>query len=94
MEFPIPDVSGVVVYGKTGCSFCDKVKALLTGYAYEYKYIDCDEYIPQRRDAFYEFIEGITGRQYRTFPMVFFYGKFIGGYTDTIKLMIDTCHND
>ena len=89
MEFPLPDLSGVVVYRKTGCTFCGKIKTLLSDYGYEYKYINCDEYLLEQRDAFLEFIRGLAGRDYRTFPMVFFHGAFIGGYTDTMKLMID-----
>jgi len=86
MEFPIPDTSGFVVYGKTGCKFCDRVKALLSEYQHEYKYINCDEYIVHR-DAFREFIYGVAGVHHRTFPIVFLYGKFIGGYIETVHLM-------
>jgi hypothetical protein len=94
MEFPIPDVSGFVVFGKTGCSFCDKVKALISSYEHQYTYINCDTYLAGGRDAFLEYIESLTGKQQRTFPMVFFYGKLIGGYTDTIRLLIDTYDNE
>jgi glutaredoxin len=89
MEFPIPDTSGFVVYGKTGCKFCDRVKTLLSQYEHEYKYINCDEYIVNR-DAFREFMYGLTHTHPVTFPMVFLYGKFIGGYTETVQLMISS----
>ena len=87
MEFPTPDLSGFVVYGRTGCKFCDKVKNLLSEYEHEYKYINCDEYILQNRDAFRQFIYSLAKVNHNTFPMVFFCGKFIGGYIETVNLM-------
>lgn len=88
MEFPIPAVSGFVIYGKTNCSYCQKVKTLLSEYEHEYKYTNCDEYLVEHKDAFLEYIERLAGKPYRTFPMIFFNGAFIGGYTDTMKLLM------
>ena len=85
MEFTAPNSSGYTVYGKTGCSYCEKAKALLTEYEQEFIYVNCDEYLLTDRDAFLEFIQGLAKQEYRTFPMIFSDATFIRGYTDTIR---------
>ena len=86
----MPTTTGFTVYSKTGCSYCEKVKALLTEYQQEFTYINCDEYLLFDRDAFLEFIRRISGKDYKTFPMVFSSKTFLGGYTETFRLMLDT----
>jgi glutaredoxin len=93
MEFTAPASSGFTVYGKTSCSYCGKVKDLLTDYAETFIYVNCDDYLLEHREAFLEYIEKLAGKEYRTFPMVFFSGEFVGGYMDTMKLMLDTHDN-
>lgn len=88
MEFTAP-VSGFTVYGKTGCSYCDKVKSLLEEYKEEFTYINCDEYLTSDRAAFINFIVSLAGKEVAAFPMVFSSAKFVGGYTDTIRLLMD-----
>ena len=56
MEFTAPNTSGFTVYGKTGCSYCTKVKSLLTSYEQEFVYVNCDEYLVNDKDAFLEFM--------------------------------------
>lgn len=90
MEFTVPTTSGFTIYGKSGCSYCERVKALLTDYEQEFTYVNCDEYLLSDRDAFLEFIRTMAGKEYRTFPMVFSSKVFLGGYTDTFQLMLDT----
>jgi glutaredoxin len=90
MGFTVPNVSGFTVYGKTGCSYCDKVKTLLTEYEQEFTYINCDEYLLTDRDGFLEFIRTAAGKEYKTFPMVFSPKGFVGGYAETIRLILDS----
>ena len=90
MEFTAPASSGFTIYGKSGCPYCDKVKELLTEYKETFIYINCDEYLVEHREAFLEFIEKLAEKEYRTFPMVFFSGDSVGGYMDTMKLMLET----
>jgi glutaredoxin len=89
MEFTAPASSGFTVYGKSGCPYCDKVKGLLAEYSEAFIYVDCDEYLVDNRDAFLEFIEKLAGKEYKTFPMVFSSKQFVGGYTDTMKVILE-----
>ena len=91
MEFTAPLLTPSVftVYGKSACTYCGKVKALLTEYNQSFVYVDCDEYLVEQRDRFLEFIEKLAGKAHKTFPMVFSSGEFIGGYIDTLKLLTE-----
>jgi len=89
MEFTAPVSSGFTVYGKSSCPYCEKVKGLLAEYSEAFVYVNCDEYLLQNRDAFLEFIEKLAGKEYKTFPMVFNSKEFVGGYTDTMKIILE-----
>jgi len=89
MEFTAPSVSVFTIYGKTGCPYCDKVKAFLDECDQEFTYVNCDEYLLADRDAFLEFIRTAAGKEYKTFPMVFSPKGFVGGYTETLRLLLD-----
>ena len=82
-----PVLDGYTVYTKTGCSFCVKTKELLR--KMDVDYIDCDGYLASDKAGFLAFIQTMTGGiAYRTFPMVFLDGTFVGGYTD-LKAVMD-----
>ena len=66
-----------------------KVKELLAEFDEPCVYINCDEYLIDDKERFLEFIEKLAGKAYKTFPMVFSSGVFVGGYTDTFKMLID-----
>jgi glutaredoxin 1 len=89
MGFTAPVSSGFTIYGKSGCAYCDKVKDLLEEYDEQFIYVNCDEYLLENRDAFLEFIQKLAGKEYKTFPMVFNSAQFVGGYTDTMKIILD-----
>ena len=89
MEFTAPASSGFTVYGKSSCPYCDKVKGLLAEYSEAFVYVNCDEYLLENRSAFLEFIEKLAGKEYKTFPMVFDSKQFVGGYTDTMKVILE-----
>ena len=80
-----PTSEGFTVYTKTGCKYCSMVKELLQEEAVTY--ILCDEYLAVDREVFLAFIESKGGKDHKTFPMVFFDGKFVGGFTETLALM-------
>ena len=80
MEFLKPLKKGFTVYSKSGCPNCLVVKKMLNSYLYE---INCDEYILEDKEGFLKFIETISETSYKTFPMVFYDGQFIGGATHT-----------
>ncbi len=84
-EYPLPTPCGFTIYSKTGCTYCEKVKAFLTDAGHEYTIINCDEILKTNKIEFLEFIESIANIPYNTFPMVFHNKNFVGGYTDTVK---------
>ena len=85
-QYSSPSQTGYSIYTKNACIYCLMVKDLLK--EEDYQIIDCDDYIsnPQAKERFLQFIQTITGKSYRTFPMVFKDGVFVGGYTDTKEL--------
>jgi glutaredoxin len=84
MEFAEPHSIGFTIYSKSGCHNCSKIKKLLTEKHLFFLEIQCDEYLIEEREGFLSFIENKIGRSNTTFPMVFYDGKFIGGYNDAV----------
>ena len=72
----------VKVYGKQGCSFCEKAKTLCELYELEYEYIDCtfDE----------EALDFLIESGFRTVPQVFIDGEYVGGYTDLYERLTNS----
>uniref|UniRef100_A0A6C0JG99 Glutaredoxin domain-containing protein n=1 Tax=viral metagenome TaxID=1070528 RepID=A0A6C0JG99_9ZZZZ len=87
MEFEEPSKTVYTIYSKSGCTFCTKVKKLLQEKNYAFDMIDCDEYLLDDKEGFLEFIKDRAGKEYRTFPIVFRCGNFVGGFTETKKLI-------
>jgi len=84
MEFSKPSNSGFTVYSKSGCIYCTNVKKLIKETnLFPFTEVNCDEYLLKDREGFLKFIEVNAQTSYKTFPMVFLNGKFIGGYTHT-----------
>ncbi len=75
--FKVPK-SGYTIYTKSGCSYCDKVKVRFPD-AY---FINCDEYL-KNKETFLMFIDTLTNKKPRTFPMVFIDYEYVGGYDDS-----------
>lgn len=80
------DVNTWIVYTKSNCVFCHKVKELLEKEEI-ITIINCDNWLKykEKKEIFLDSMKDIIGYEYRTFPMVFLNGKFIGGYTETKK---------
>jgi glutaredoxin len=101
MLFPTPNSKGYTIYTKSNCSYCIKAKQLLSDSGLSLQYgenmkeirdttasvIDCDSFIKyqDKREAFLAFIAVLVGKPYNTFPIVFYDGKFVGGYTELSK---------
>jgi glutaredoxin len=83
MSFEAPSQTGFTIYSKSNCSFCTKVKQLLTDNQIFFLEIQTDDYLLEDKEGFLLFIAGLIKKEYRTFPMVFNHGQFIGGFTDT-----------
>ena len=87
MEFEEPSTTVYTVYSKSGCTFCTKVKKLLLEKKFAFDFIDCDEYLLEDKEGFLKFIQEKAGVEYRTFPIVFRAGYFVGGFAETKKLI-------
>jgi len=87
MEIISPDSTCFTVYSKSGCPHCTTVKKLIKDKHFFFTEVNCNEYLLEDKEAFLKFIEELAGISYRTFPMVFYKGKFVGGLTDTIDLI-------
>lgn len=70
----------VKLYTTQVCPFCVQAKRLLTQLKLPYEEISLDEQ-PELRHKLSEENNG-----YRTVPMIFVDGKFVGGYTDLLAL--------
>ena len=85
MSFIEPNKEHFTIYSKSGCQNCMKLKAFLKEKCLLFTIIDCDEYILEDKEAFLTFIKEKTSVEHKTFPIVFYYGEFIGGFTETQK---------
>jgi hypothetical protein len=82
-SFIEPSQDGYTIYSKSGCPYCKKAVKLLEHVDPAPIVVDCDDYLIDDRDGFLGFILERTGKEYKTFPMIFFCGDFIGGFTET-----------
>jgi glutaredoxin len=83
-----PTSHGFTIYTKVNCSYCDKVKTLLEKHVFfgleNIAWVPVDMYLASSREAFLHFIDSFVGdSRARTFPMVFYNGEYIGGFTET-----------
>ena len=83
MEIPNPHSNGFTIYSKSGCSNCVKVKSLLKEKNVVFEVINCDDFLLEDKAGFLYFIYLLVGKEYRTFPMVFLNGIFLGGFKET-----------
>lgn len=87
MELVKPSSKGFTVYSKSGCPNCLVVKKNIKDKNFLFTEINCDEYILENKEEFLQIIETMIGRNYKTFPIVFYEGKFIGGSNETTKFI-------
>ena len=76
-----PPCENITIYTKSKCNYCTKVKALLP----EASVVLSDKYLEEDRESFLKYMASISGKTPKTFPMVFWHKRFIGGYTETKK---------
>lgn len=84
MEIPEPIEDEITVYSKSGCINCVNVKNILKEKDVKFVIINCDEFILEDKQGFLQFIYLLVGKEYKTFPMVFSYKTFIGGFKETV----------
>lgn len=75
------------IYTKPKCTYCDKIKELLKDTHIPPVWVDCTKYLTSdsTKQLFLQFIADTAKlpELYKTFPIVFCNGQFIGGYTET-----------
>ncbi len=74
-----------VIYSKDECKYCELAKQLLLDEGFGYEIVMCDNYLRDDREGFLKRMEEKIGYSYKTFPMVFYKDKFIGGYNELLK---------
>jgi glutaredoxin len=79
--FIVPYEKGWTVYTKSNCVYCDRAKSLLENQSAIY--INCDEWLIDHKESFLNYMKDQIGREYKLFPMIFYNGTFIGGYTES-----------
>jgi glutaredoxin len=82
MNFEKPSIEKYTIYSKSGCINCRKVKELLKKNNIEYEIIHCDDYLLEDKENFLLFIQSYSNMEWKTFPMVFYDCKFIGGFNE------------
>jgi glutaredoxin len=75
------------VYTKGGCGYCDKVKAHLKSKQMSFQEISCDQWLIEGKADFLEKMQTMIGAPWKTFPMVFYNGVFVGGYTESVPFI-------
>lgn len=87
LEIPQPIDNIFTMYSISNCIYCEKMKELFISNNLEYNKIDCDEFVrnedEELKEEFLNFIKKNAGKEYKTFPMIFFGNQFIGGYNET-----------
>ena len=88
-KFPVPDKNLITIYKISGCKYCDNTITLLKKYNIGYKIINSDKYVSslQERDGFMKFMKKLTIKPYPYFPMIFYKGRFVGGYLELTNIL-------
>jgi glutaredoxin len=79
--FPPLD-EGYTIYSKSGCGSCKKIKKLLLEKNIFFLDVQCDEFLLKDKEQFLLFISEKAQKEYKTFPMIFYNGEFVGGYNE------------
>ena len=90
MSFISPSLDKYTVYSKDKCGYCTRVKNLLIKNSIKFTEINCDKYLQEDKDGFLEFIKNLTGKDIKTFPIVFMNNEYIGGYNETNIIVEET----
>lgn len=94
-EFPDNTIEWLI-YGAEDCINCSNTKKALDCLEFKYTYIDIGKKENGDFARFFDFFwsNNIINKEHKTIPVIFNYGKFIGGYTQLCKLLIEKENND
>lgn len=88
LNIPFPNQIGYTIYSKSGCKNCSLAKSLLINKKINFFLINCDDFLIDYKNEFLNFMEKIIKKSYKMFPMIFYDGKFIGGYKELEDFLI------
>lgn len=87
MEVIKPSTTGFTIYSKSGCKNCSEIKNYLKTKNYIFTEVNCDDNLIEDKEGFLSIINYLCGQPCKTFPMIFFEGKFVGGYIECITFI-------
>lgn len=87
MDIKEPVKKGFTIYSKSGCMNCSTLKRLLKNNNFLFVEINCDDYLIEFKKDFLNFIKNISKTDMKTFPIVFYDGNFIGGFSETSQFI-------
>lgn len=79
------------VYSKSNCFKCEMLKEELKNRDIPFESVECDGYLRIDRNAFLRSIERLSGVEIKTFPIIFFDGKYLT-YNETMTFINDNKH--
>jgi len=95
-RFPYPRSNmNIVIYGKKKCYFCKAAKNLLDKVGLSYTYYDINDLVKKKilkKPGDIIDILGNKTNNYKTVPMIFIYGDFLGGFTQLHELINHMMH--
>lgn len=83
MNVPRPGGDSYTIYSKSGCLYCTKAKVLLQNERVPPLFVNCDKFLLENKEEFFDLMKSLIGYEYKTFPIIFKNGRFIGGYNKT-----------
>jgi len=87
MELP-KTTDEYTIYGAPNCEYCTKSKFILDTLNEKYIYRNIDEYNQPRKDTFDQLKNlKLIPENIKSIPIIFVYGKFIGGYIELNKYL-------
>jgi glutaredoxin len=77
----VPSENGYFLYTKSNCKWCKKAKETLP----DCVVVNVDKHIEDNKNDFLAFVDEISYATPRTFPIVFYNGIFVGGFTESLQ---------
>ena len=87
MNYTTPISNGFTIYSKSGCLKCNSVKNFIKDAHLLFEEINCDAFLEEDKESFLTFINQLTNKNCKQFPMVFYNKNYIGGLIETIDFI-------
>ena len=87
VPFPSTQTDTYTAYVRSGCAYCSNLMEMFKKNNSLTIIINCDPYIRRNKSKFLEEMNSRIDGTWTTFPMVFYNGEFIGGFTETVQYL-------